>query len=53
MRCNKLANMLTYCNADAFRGRPLRGRCNVGANPTIGLGYRNYYNPNYHVIIYL
>ena len=48
-----LANMLSYYNADALRGRPLRERCNAGANPAIGLGYRNYYNPNYHVIIYL
>jgi len=48
-----LANMLSYYNADALRGRPHRKQGNVGANPTIGLGYRNYYNPNYHVIIYL
>ena len=45
--------MRYYYNADVFRSRLHRKQGNAGAIPTIGLGYRNYYNPNYHVIIYL
>jgi len=45
--------MRYYYNADALRGRPLRERCNVGANPTIGFNKQDYDHRDYHAIIYL
>ena len=48
-----LANMRYYYNADVFRSRLHRKQGNAGANPAIGLERYDYYNHDYHVIIYL